>query len=253
MARSRTIKPGFFTNEELASCSPLARLCFAGCWTLADREGKLEDRPKRIKAQLFPYDDCDGESLLSELAAAGFIERYEVDDSKVIRITNFAKNQSPHPQEKAAGLPDKPSNNTASNLQDTAEPVKEIASCALTLPSSSLVSIPSSNPSTQAPASAGDPPAELGAVVRPEMIPLPTNLDVPYFRDTWARWLEHQRQKGNRPSQLTITSQLENLSRWGPELGCKAINHSIEHGYTGLFDPQTKSGQKAKPAKVHLQ
>jgi len=48
MARSRNIKPGFFRNEMLAECSPLARLLFAGLWCLADRFGRLEDRPKRI-------------------------------------------------------------------------------------------------------------------------------------------------------------------------------------------------------------
>ena len=39
MSRSRNIKPGFFKNEHLAECQPLARLLFIGLWTLADREG----------------------------------------------------------------------------------------------------------------------------------------------------------------------------------------------------------------------
>ena len=37
MARARNIKPGFFTNDVLADCDPLARLLFAGLWTVADR------------------------------------------------------------------------------------------------------------------------------------------------------------------------------------------------------------------------
>ena len=28
-----------------------------GLWTQADREGRLEDRPMRLKASLFPYDE----------------------------------------------------------------------------------------------------------------------------------------------------------------------------------------------------
>ena len=55
MARAKNIKPGFFTNEQLAECSFAARLLFVGLWTLADREGRLEDRPRRIRAQVFPY------------------------------------------------------------------------------------------------------------------------------------------------------------------------------------------------------
>ena len=52
MARARNIKPGFFKNEDLAECSPWARLCFAGLWTLADREGRLEDRANVIQDEL---------------------------------------------------------------------------------------------------------------------------------------------------------------------------------------------------------
>src|SRR5262245_4448792 len=59
MARARLLKPGFFTNEDLVELPPAARLLFAGLWTLADREGRLEDRPKRIKLAVLPYDDVD--------------------------------------------------------------------------------------------------------------------------------------------------------------------------------------------------
>ena len=63
MARMRTIKPGFFTNDVLAEVEPLGRILFAGLWTVADRAGRLEERPKKLKAELLPYDDCDVESL----------------------------------------------------------------------------------------------------------------------------------------------------------------------------------------------
>ena len=54
--RARNIKPGFFENEELADLPPLTRLLYIGLWLLADREGRLENRPRRIKAQIFPYE-----------------------------------------------------------------------------------------------------------------------------------------------------------------------------------------------------
>ena len=79
MKRTRQINPGFFTNDELAEITPLGRLLFAGLWVIADREGRLEDRPKKIKAEILPYDDCDIDDLLNQLAKAGFIERYKVD------------------------------------------------------------------------------------------------------------------------------------------------------------------------------
>lgn len=96
MARARNIKPGFFKNEDLAECTPWARLCFAGLWCLADREGRLEDRPKRIKGELFPYDTVDVEPLLQELERFNFIIRYEIDGFKAIQILEFVKHQSPH-------------------------------------------------------------------------------------------------------------------------------------------------------------
>lgn len=105
MARTRNIKPGFFKNEELAECEPLARLLYAGLWTEADREGRLEDRPKRIKAEVLPYDNCDIEGLLGQLASWGFILRYEVSGHRYIQITTWHKHQQPHVKEAESVIP----------------------------------------------------------------------------------------------------------------------------------------------------
>lgn len=95
-------------NEQLAECSAFARLLFTGLWCLADREGRLEDRPKKIKAQVFPYDDVDGDALLSELAAQDLIIRYEVDGLRYIAIPTFLKHQSPHRNETESNIPPVP-------------------------------------------------------------------------------------------------------------------------------------------------
>ena len=55
--RARNLKPGFFKNEELGELLFEERLLFAGLWCLADREGFFENRPKRIAAEIFPFDD----------------------------------------------------------------------------------------------------------------------------------------------------------------------------------------------------
>jgi len=78
MARARNIKPGFFQNDELGDLDPITRLLFIGMWTIADFKGCIEYRPKRIKAQLLPYDDCDIEQLASNLDLSGFIAIYSV-------------------------------------------------------------------------------------------------------------------------------------------------------------------------------
>lgn len=106
MARARNIKPGLFSNELLVELPAFDRLAFIGLWCLADREGRLEDRVKRIKIELFPCDDYDVDAGLARLAAAGFISRYQVAGFSVIEIVNFQKHQSPHGTEKDSTLPD---------------------------------------------------------------------------------------------------------------------------------------------------
>jgi hypothetical protein len=106
MARARNIKPGFFTNDELVELPFATRLLFIGLWTIADREGRVVDRPKKIKMEIFPADDVDCEQALGQLADSGFITRYQADGIKVIEIANFAKHQAPHSTEKDSVLPD---------------------------------------------------------------------------------------------------------------------------------------------------
>jgi len=119
MSRARNIKPGFFRNEDLAECTPLARLLFVGLWCEADREGRLEDRPKRLKAEVLPYDNCDVDALLNELCQFGFILRYVSGGSKFVQVVNFAKHQNPHCKESESTIPAPDSHQI--NCDDVAE------------------------------------------------------------------------------------------------------------------------------------
>ena len=105
MPRIRTIKPDLFLHEELAELNPIARLAFIGLFCCVDREGRAADRPKRLKAQILPYDDLDFSQVLDELAAAGFIDRYEVDGVKLIAIPRFLVHQRPRKEEPASVFP----------------------------------------------------------------------------------------------------------------------------------------------------
>lgn len=103
--RARSIKPGFFKNENIAECSTFARLLFPGLWMLADREGKLEYRPKRIKAEVFPFDNVDVSALVSELEAHGLVKAYTVDGISYLWIVKFTEHQRPHQNETASTIP----------------------------------------------------------------------------------------------------------------------------------------------------
>lgn len=106
MARSRNIKPSFFQNDYLVELPFETRLLFIGLWTLADREGRLENRPKKIKMELFPADNIDISKSVKELCDNGFLTVYQSNGANVIQIINFNKHQSPHGTEKDSLLPD---------------------------------------------------------------------------------------------------------------------------------------------------
>lgn len=105
MARSRNIKPGFFSNEHLAELDFATRLLFIGMWTEADREGRLEDRPRRLKMALFPADNVDIEFMLNGLESYGFIRRYMAEGVRAIQIVSWAKHQNPHVKEAKSTIP----------------------------------------------------------------------------------------------------------------------------------------------------
>ncbi len=60
---------------------------------MADCAGRMEDRPKRIKVEVLPYDEVDVDTLLSELVSSGLIVRYDVADQRLIEIPTFARHQ----------------------------------------------------------------------------------------------------------------------------------------------------------------
>ena len=106
MARARNIKPGFFKNEILGVADPLYSLLFEGLWVLADRSGRLEDRPLRIKGEVFPYrDGLNVDAMLNWLESNGFIRRYTAQGKKCILVLEFVKHQNPHKNETESELP----------------------------------------------------------------------------------------------------------------------------------------------------
>ncbi len=133
MARARNIKPSFFKNEDLGAADPLVGLLFISLWTLADKAGRLEDRPLRIKAETFPYrENININGYLTELVSLGLIERYVTDGKAVISIVNFAKHQTPHSTEKASELPAKSIDQPAKTIESTItvkQPLNNASAC----------------------------------------------------------------------------------------------------------------------------
>src|ERR1017187_8081047 len=93
MARIRTIKPEFWSDERVAECSPSARLLFIASWNFADDYGSIDRSAKQLKAQAFRYDNLDCEPLVAELLGVGLFIEYGVIGRKFLHIKGFRKHQ----------------------------------------------------------------------------------------------------------------------------------------------------------------
>lgn len=109
MARIRTIKPEFFTSEDIVALSPLARLFYIALWCEADREGRLAWKPRTMKLRYFPADDCDIDALAREIVASGLVVLY---GDGLAYIPSFKRHQHINPRESSSELPDPAENRT---------------------------------------------------------------------------------------------------------------------------------------------
>jgi hypothetical protein len=207
MARARNIKPGFFKNEDLAECSIWARYVFPGLWMMADREGRLEDRPKRIKGEILPYDSQDVEPLLRELAARGFITRYQIEGASFIQITKFLDHQAPHYSEKASVI--KPQGFRELSLDDDAGnsgKVQSLRGVRNPLNPDSL------NP--ESPILKPDTGIKTARDKRPPPVPKPDGVD----DQVWADWLQLRKTKKAPVTQTVLDGAVEQAALAGMSL-----------------------------------
>lgn len=184
--RARNLKPAFFKNEDLAELPFEYRLLFQGLWCLADKRGRLEDRPKRIGGEVFPYDKIDVQDGLTELADRGLIVRYVADGRKCIAIPSFLSHNHPHKHEKESELPEPPER--AGKLQGDDEPLRDItvtrpAESPLLNDESPLIESPLRNDesgivSSEPDKPASEPPLVIFPVVAPEGRPKTWGLTV---------------------------------------------------------------------------
>lgn len=97
--RIRSIKPEFWTSEDVAALTWPTRLLFIGLWSYVDDNGVGRDNPKLIKADLFPLEDDPRETLatvsrgLQELSEGGQITRYTVARKDFLCINAWSSHQ----------------------------------------------------------------------------------------------------------------------------------------------------------------
>lgn len=236
MARARNIKPAFFKNYELADAGPIAQILFAGLWCLADREGRLEDKPRLIKAELFPYYDCDVNGELTELERLKFVRRYTVGEVAVIEVLNFKKHQTPHNTEKASSLPACPG-------QQPLEAAPSVLNGELTV-SPPLVNdgktpdslipdslIPDSSNKPASPATGAEKPARKKSSRFDPLTAKPENIGT----TAWADFCTHRQKKSALTEKACELIANKLATHHDPDA---VLYRSIENGWTGIFPEQ---------------
>jgi len=233
MARSRNIKPGFFQNEQLVELDFGARLLFIGLWTIADREGRLESRPKKIKMQLFPADDLDVSRALLGLAKYNLVTLYSVENVDYIEINNFLKHQHPHHKETESVIPKCVSPRQALDKSGSN-------------PSDSLLPITDSlNPETESLNPKTDTPTPKKERKPKKEIKPRENIEGLNI-EAFDKYLAYRKEAGIKK----LTKQGETLSakklvKLGGNKQIEVVEQSIGNGWAGLFELKaTSSSQK---------
>lgn len=97
MARIRTVKPEFWTDETMAEVPREVRLLFLGLLNHVDDEGRCVDNPRLVKAAVFPLDDDITSEIirrwLDELSTKARVVLYEASGRRYLQVCNFRKHQ----------------------------------------------------------------------------------------------------------------------------------------------------------------
>lgn len=92
MARIRTIKPEFWSSEQVVELSPTARLLFIGLWNFCDDGGNHPASPRTLKMEVFPGDDFTAEQIgeyVQEMISASLIIEYQDNAKPYWHVTGW--------------------------------------------------------------------------------------------------------------------------------------------------------------------
>jgi hypothetical protein len=111
MSRIRTVKPEFWTSEQVVECSPLARLAFIGMWNFCDDNGVHPASCKTLKAEVFPGDDltaADVQALVNELLQQRLLVEFHAESRRWWFVTGWHHQLINRPSKSRYPLPPRP-------------------------------------------------------------------------------------------------------------------------------------------------
>lgn len=234
MARIRTIKPEAFLNEDLWDLAEDTGLpvfqAYVGLWTQADRQGRFEWKPRRLKAAILPYWDDDFSRVLDALTTRGFLVRYACQGREFGAIPTFTKHQVINNRESDSSIPPPPENPNE-NAVLTREPRVDDASA------TREPRVPQGREGKGKEGKGPPQPPEGGDLVGPAH---PPDLDF----NAWNRWLDYRREIRKPLKPASIPAAQRKLAAMGPNQA-QAVENSISNGWQGLFEPKESPPAKA--------
>ncbi len=96
MARIRSVKPEYWTSEQVMNMSRDARLLFIGLWNFCDDNGIHPASALSLKAEVLPGDTLTADQVMvfiDEMIEQGLVEEYDVDGRAFWRVTGWRRHQ----------------------------------------------------------------------------------------------------------------------------------------------------------------
>ena len=257
MARIRTIKPEFWTDEKIVELSPFSRLLFIGLWNFADDEGRMVFSLGRIKMQIFPGDSLDISELFGEIRGK-LVEIYTIDNIEYLQITGFSRHQKidkrmsskypapPIPPDSPRFTPTPPDSPRRNGRDQGMECIKERNG----MDQGVTPSLKTDLVNLVNPSETKNKPIALVKVIIPP-IQIPDWIPV----DAWNDFVDSRKKLKKPLTQVAIKLAISSLSKLKSEGSDpkEVLEQSILNGYSGLFPVKSKQliAEKTGGAYVH--
>lgn len=235
------LDPELFSDDRLAQCSSFGLTLYMGLLCSCDVEGRLEDRPAKIKAKLFPYFDVNVNEVLTLLSTQGFIIRYRSGGHDVIQIVGFTEKGLSYNNEKSYGLPA-----YVESKDEVLEATDQlVANCN---PADSQLNINNNiiynNNITRGECEGGDSkPKSKTKPKNPDLgiLTLPKNLEP--VRVDVESWISYKIEKGKPYKPLGLRALLSELSKFDAETVRASIRKSMSSNWDGLFPEKSNQNK----------
>ena len=109
MARSRIVKPEFWSDEKLARLSRDTRLTYIGIWNVSDDYGVVKGDPVWLKSQIYPYENLPilkFKTWVNELENIKRLIPFNFNEEKFYFIPGFLKHQKVDHPSKLRNIPE---------------------------------------------------------------------------------------------------------------------------------------------------